>query len=419
MKHPTEKYADPDNSFIYADQICPNCESKGLLLFLELRNVPLDCTSIMSTKTEALASPRGDIILGLCENCSFITNVAFNQRIVDDSIIYEDQQGFSPTFKTYIEKLADYLIKKYNLSEKTIIEIGCGKGDFLELLCKLGNNRGIGIDPLSDEKRIGPGIANQITLIKELYSEKHGRYHGDLLCCRHTLEHVPQTAEFLKTVRKSLGDRLHTILFFEVPDVSRIIDELAFWDIYYEHCSYFSPGSLARLFRNCGFEIIDLKRDYDDQYLLLEAKAVAVSSQKKSEIEESPEFMVQQVKSFSTHFKNMVNFWGRYLQHTHGSGKRAVIWGSGSKCVSFLSATSISDEIEYVVDINPHRQGFYVAGTGQHIVDPVFLKKYKPDIVIVMNKIYLEEIEQDLQGMNLTTEILTLGDFDVSNHGSI
>ena len=65
-------------------------------------------------------------------------------------------------------------------------------------------------------------------------------------------------------------------MLFELPDVRRVLDEVAFWDVYYEHCSYFSAGSLARLFRATGFEVLDLALDYDDQYLLLEARPSAV-----------------------------------------------------------------------------------------------------------------------------------------------
>ena len=82
------------------------------------------------------------------------------------------------------------------------------------------------------------------------------------------------------------------------------------------------------------------------------------------------------------------------------SGKKAVVWGSGSKGVAFLTALNLHTpdcEIEYVVDINPFREGKYMAGTGQEIVSPAFLKRYKPDLAIAMNPIYQPEIKADLE----------------------
>ena len=65
-------------------------------------------------------------------------------------------------------------------------------------------------------------------------------------------------------------------------------------------------------------------------------------------------------------------------------------------------------EIEYVVDINPNRQNTYMAGTGQKIISPDFLREYQPDLVIVMNSIYYEEIKQTLSRLSLDPEIITI-----------
>src|SRR5690606_5558175 len=62
------------------------------------------------------------------------------------------------------------------------------------------------------------------------------------------------------------------LVLFEVPDVGRILRERAFWDIYYEHCSYFTAGSLAGLFRRVGFEVLDVEHAFGGQYLLLLAR---------------------------------------------------------------------------------------------------------------------------------------------------
>jgi hypothetical protein len=89
-------------------------------------------------------------------------------------------------------------------------------------------------------------------------------------------------------------------------------------------------------------------------------------------------------------------------------GLRMVIWGAGSKGVAFLTTLKIRDEIAYAVDINPYKHGTYMAGTGHEIVGPAFLRKYQPDVVIVMNPIYREDIRQDLNRMGLTPELLTV-----------
>jgi len=363
---------------------------------------------MMPTQQQALNFPRGDIFLGFCEKCGFISNVAFDPSVQDYSSIYEDQQCFSSTFNTFAQDLANRLIQKYNLHDKDILEIGCGKGDFLTLLCELGNNRGVGIDPAYIKDRVHSKALDRLTFIQDYYSDRYANYHGDLICCRHTLEHIPNTAEFLSSVRRAIGNRLDTIVFFEVPDVTRILRELAFWDIYHEHCSYFSPGSLARLFRSCQFDIIDLSKDFDDQYILIEAKPVNRKAEKVHELEESVEEMAKDVNYFPTHCREKLDQWKKRLNKLYADGKRVVVWGSGSKCVSFMSTLGVKDEIAYVIDINPFRHGKYLPGVGKKVMSPEILRKYKPDVVIVMNQIYHDEIRQMLNDMDLTPEVMSL-----------
>lgn len=391
-----------------AEHFCPGCGNKGLSLFYEVRNVPVHSCLMMPTRQAALEFPCGDIVLGFCERCGFITNVAFDTTMQDYSPIYEDQQSFSPTFNAFALNLANRLVEKHDLHDKDIVEIGCSKGDFLLLLCELGHNRGVGIDPSVITGRVQSQATDRVQFIQDYYSERYGHYHGDLVCCRHTLEHIHPTAEFVKTVRRSIGDRTNTVVFFEIPDVTRVLRDLAFEDIYYEHCSYFSTGSLARLFRFCGFEVTDLTRAYGDQYLLIEARPVKIPSVMVHELEESLEQMVQDVKYFSTHINNKLEQWRQQLHQLHTQGKRTVVWGSGSKCVAFLTTLGTADKIPYVVDINPHRHGKFIPGLGKEIMSPQFLKEYKPDQVIVMNSIYCNEIQQLLNEMGVTTELIPL-----------
>ncbi|NEO07069.1 class I SAM-dependent methyltransferase [Moorena sp. SIO3I8] len=391
-----------------SEHICPNCGNQGLSLFYEVHNVPVHSCLMMSTQEAALDFPCGDVVLGFCQDCGFITNVSFDPRWSAYAPNYEDQQSFSPTFNQFALDLANHLIDKYDLHNKDIIEIGCSKGDFLLLLCELGNNRGVGIDPSAVVGRVQSEAADRVTFIQDYYSERYAEYVGDFICCRHTLEHIYPTAEFISTVRRSIGDRLNTVVVFEIPDTIRVLKDLAFEDIYYEHCSYFTPGSLARLFRNCGFEVTDLYRAYGEQYLLIETRPVTIPSDKVHPLEESLEEVTQHVKNFTNEITKKLENWRQHLEQIHAQGKRVVVWGSGSKCVAFLTTLDTTDKIEYVVDINPHRHGKFIPGVGKKIMAPEFLKEYKPDQVIVMNSIYCDEIQQMLNKMGVTTEVISL-----------
>jgi hypothetical protein len=76
--------------------------------------------------------------------------------------------------------------------------------------------------------------------------------------------------------------------------------------------------------------------------------------------------------------------------------------------VAFLTTLGINEEIGYVVDINPFKHGTYMAGTGHEIVPPDFLQGYRPDVVIVMNPVYRDEIRQSCADMGLAPVILSV-----------
>ena len=384
---------------------CPSCGCAEISSIYEIDNIPIHSVLLFQTKEKALTYPKGDIKLGFCENCGFISNISFDPGLQEYSDGYESTQIYSTTFNVFARKLAQSLIDRYDLQSKDIIEIGCGQGEFLEMLCEHGKNRGMGFDPAYTPGRNENLEKNQVSIIKDFYSEKYSNIQCDFLCCRMTLEHIYETGNFIGTVKKSIQDKPDTIVFFQVPDVRRILKDQAFWDIYYEHCSYFSPGSLAKLFRNNGFEIIDMWIDYDDQYIMLGARLGHGGKIKSLPAEEDIMQLKSQVDLFSKNHKNLLNTWKSYLEKAKKDGRRIVIWGGGSKGVAFLTTLHIIKEIEYVVDINPNKHGTYMAGTGQQIVSPEFLVQYNPDIVIVMNPIYCNEIKESLDKMGINAKL--------------
>jgi SAM-dependent methyltransferase len=397
----------PDTTYFDERQRCPACCGSGMRIFYEAANVPVHSVLLMPTRDEALAYPRGTVALGFCEACGFISNTAFDARLHEYSARYEETQGFSSTFNAFQTSLAQRLISTYDVHDKDIIEIGCGKGEFLMLLCEMGNNRGIGVDPAYVPERNTSAAKNRVTFINDLYSERYAHLRGDFIVCKMTLEHIHPVREFVAMVRRSVGNRKDVVLFFQIPNTEYVLRDVAFWDIYYEHCSYFTKGSLARLFRRCGFDVLALSSEYHDQYLTIE---VQPTDNTLAPLEsERPDITEELVHHFITHYPERLQAWQTMLNNMIGENKRAVIWGAGSKGVSFLTKLNVTSEtMPFAVDINPHKRGTFMAGTGQEIVMPEFLQSYKPDIVIIMNPIYRDEIRRQLLSLGVRTELVTM-----------
>jgi len=390
--------------------ICPNCRSEGCCHpFYEVVRVPTNSCLLVEDRARALDFPTGDIVLALCRGCGFIFNAAWDSERTVYSDQYEETQGFSPTFNTFNRAIAEELVSSYDIRGKTVLEIGCGKGEFLSLICKHGGNRGIGYDPSFVPAR--QRSEQDIRFVREFFTEDTNEVAPDLLCCKMTLEHIGQTHRFLASVR-SVANRKGSVIFFQVPDVGRILKEGAFWDVYYEHCSYFSATSLKHLFTGTDFSVERIWTGYDGQYLMIVTSPAEHGSDVTPRDEDGVAAIIRMSGSFADAAARSRAAWLNRLRNWAATGQRTVLWGSGSKAVAFLTTLGVHDEIEHVVDINPYRVGKFLPGTGQRIVAPAFLGEYRPDKVVIMNPIYRDEVGRELARQGCEPRVYTILDLE-------
>ena len=384
---------------------CPACGVR-MRPFFRLSGLAGGSSIVLEDRVAALAFPRGELELGFCPGCGFICNLAFSPVLANDAARCEHTQGYSATFSQFQRKLAADLIARHDLHGRRIVEIGCGQGEFLALLCEAGPNEGVGFDPefIADRDVMAAGVAAQVR--KQAFDDRTVSPEADFVCCKMTLEHIDEVGPFVRNLRRSLRQGAASAAYALVPESRRIFSECAFEDIYYEHCSYFTPGSLARLFRAQGFEIDRLDITYGGQYLSLEAHPDRQNGNVLP-AEETVEAVAALVESFPRRFEERTREWQELVRSRMAEGP-VVLWGSGSKAVAFMHATATGEHIEHVVDVNPYRQGRFVACTGQQILSPEQLPPVSPRSVIVMNRVYVPEISALLEKLGVVTEVLAL-----------
>ena len=180
------------------------------------------------------------------------------------------------------------------------------------------------------------------------------------------------------------------------------LKELGIWDLIYEHCSYFTALSLSRLFVETGLDPINIEKAFGGQYLCIEGRPAAPGrKQNQVALDLSLTEVEKDVKAFADNYRHMISKWGKILTEIGQSGAKAAVWGAGSKGITFLNVLPGAAAINFVIDINPHKQGLYVPGTGQQVVAPDRIPEIHPDVIIVMNPLYLDEIEKMISELKL------------------
>ncbi len=385
---------------------CPACGGASLAEIYRLDAIPVQSCILLGTEAEARDFPRRPLVLKFCDDCGFVFNAVFDLDQVDYASTTEESQHFSGTFNRFAKDLAAEVASLYDLKGKRTLEIGCGKGEFLQELAQQTGTQALGVDPGFIPERLPGADGQDIVFQREYFDPAKIADTPDFVVCRHTLEHIPAVGQFMDDIATAIQGRKDVGIFFETPDVRRVLAEGAFWDIYYEHCSYFTLGSHARLFRRAGMDVTKLYLAYDGQYIIQYAEPAA--SRPLLPEEDDLDAVRALARAFPAKVAEIRARWTDFVRTRHEAGQRVAIWGGGSKGVSFLTTNDLAQEVAQVIDINPFKQGRYLPGTGHLVSAPESLKETPPDTVIVMNPIYLKEIGANLAAMGLSPELVAV-----------
>ena len=355
---------------------CPVCGSTHQKLIVARKSFPVLQNAIFNTPEDAKAVPRGEIEFYRCTDCDFLFNAKYRQ--VDYGSNYENFQGNSILFDEYVGGNAERIVNHISkITEPvTIIEIGCGQGDFLKRIMNQipldANVKAVGFDPAYTGE---VDADERYKIFPEYFSDKaeclrgRGRY---VIIARHVIEHIQNPHEMLK-VFDNLSGQID--LFFETPDYKWILKNAAFEDIVYEHCSFFSPQSIQKLLLMHGFATTYFKNTFNNQYMWIEARRIADGG-----------------KNYSAREKELISTWRKILAE---SDCKIYVWGAGAKGVAFLNLLDAEKIfVDKVIDINPKKQRHFLSGTGHEIVAPEYLQTVRDKIlIVVMNENYLDEIK--------------------------
>ena len=326
------------------------------------RNLPVLQNTTFATKEEAQATQCGDVLLVADEKTGLIHNAAFEPEKLIYDVNYNNEQSRSPIYQSHQYAVCE--IASRHFSGKSIVEIGCGKGAFLDLLKKRGF-RIIGIDPAYD--------GNSPDVIKEYFNPDLG-VRGDVIILRHVLEHIQYPKDFLASVLSSNGGK--GLVYIEVPCFEWICNNHTWFDIFYEHVNYFRMADFGRMFGN----IIESGHIFGGQYMYVVAELCTLRSANDEVATNAPSF--SRLDEHRSILKNLPQ-------------RPRAIWGAASKGVIFAKQLlEFGVNVDMAIDINPAKQGRFLPGSGLYVASPQEALESLPAgaHIYVMNSNYLDEV---------------------------
>ncbi|AZC23387.1 MULTISPECIES: class I SAM-dependent methyltransferase [Pseudomonas] len=319
----------------------------------------------------AQASASADMVLVQDLQSGLVYNQAFDADKLSYDSDYQNEQAHSAQFQRHLMDVEGIVARHFK--GQRLIEVGCGKGYFLELLRSLDYSI-TGIDPAYE--------GDNPEVIKAPFTRDLG-LSAEAIVLRHVLEHIADPLAFLKEIaRANQGGQI----YIEVPCFDWILEHRAWFDVFYEHVNYFRLDDLRRMFGT----VHEAGHLFGGQYLYVVADLGSLKDQLQA-----PAQPLQMPVDFTASIEQAKRIIGSAPQA--GAG----IWGASSKGVIyslFLQRAGVA--VDQVVDINPAKQGRYLPLSGMRVSSPQEAMQVLPEgaNLFVMNSNYLEEIKRMTDG---------------------
>ncbi|MGE0143137.1 MAG: class I SAM-dependent methyltransferase [Planctomycetota bacterium] len=371
---------------------CPACDEARHVALVTTPPLPVHCNAYAQSREAARSAPRAVIELVQCRNCAHVFNRAFDEASLTYDARYETSLHHSAVFVAWAEDLIARLESRFRERRLDVIEIGCGRGEFLAMLAARGH-RCRGFDRSYDGRH---APSERLRIEGRDYDPSiDDAADVDLVVSRHVLEHLADPIQLLRSMRSAMTG--HALGYLEVPNGNWTIRDGGIWDLIYEHAGYFVPTSLAALLDRANLAPLAIEEEFGRQFL---AATIVSTSSAKGHRSTADRVAVARALSYGTRFSDTyraeLSRWSGVLEAEVAAGRKIALWGIGSKAVSFLNLLPHGSHIAYAIDQNPAKLGCFVPGSGHRITDPVSLRGVSLDTVLIANPRYLDEIRSRL-----------------------
>ena len=346
---------------------CISCKG-SLHELMKIENMPASAQDI-PTKEEIDKDSGIEVSLCVCEDCGLV-------QLKNDAVYYYRDViragGYSTTMEALRKSQYKHFIEFASLEGKKIIEVGCGRGEFLGMLSDFPVE-GYGTEHKKDlveiAKKAGLRVDEDFP-----ESEDHIFKNGpfDAFMSFNFLEHQPNPRTYLKAIYNNLCDEGYGLI--TVPSFEYIMEQNSFYEIIPDHIAYYSFESLTHLLNICGFEVLEKETVNRDTISMIVKKRklpdICGIISKKNDIATE---VVETVKKYAK------------------AGKIAI-WGASHQGFTLCATTGIADYVDCIIDSAPFKQGKYAPASHIPIISPDEARKRKLEAIIIVAPGYTNEI---------------------------
>lgn len=386
---------------------CRFCNADLENVFIDLFNSPASNSFLTE---EQLNEPESFYPLKVytCHQCFLVQVDEYKKSdaIFDSSYVYFS--SYSITWLAHAKKYVDQMIERFKFNENSrVVEIASNDGYLLQYFVQK-NIPVLGVEPTSNTAEVAKekGIESIIDFFSvRLANELSGKgIKADLLLGNNVLAHVPDIVDFTKGLKILLSEK--GVVTMEFPHLVQLIENNQFDTVYHEHFSYLSFTTVKKIFEAADLEMFDVEEiPTHGGSLRVYAKHAEDRSKKVSEnvtllLEKEKRKGITDIASYSGFQQRALKIKISlldFLLEQKKEGKNVAAYGAAAKGNTLLNYCGVkADLIDFVVDANIHKQNKFLPGSHIPVVNEEYLKKQKPDYIIIFPWNIKEEIKEQL-----------------------
>lgn len=346
-----------------------------------------------------LGSERGaDLRVRQCSGCGLVqldsAPVPYFRDVIRAAAVSEEMAAFR-------RAQFDDFVRRHALRGKKVVEIGCGRGEYLTLLRNCGvEAHGLEAAPAAAAHCRSTGL----TVAKGFVKSRAYRIPGapfDAFLMLNYLEHLPAPNTVFAGIRANL--REGGLGLVEVPNFDMIVRRELFSEFIPDHLTYFTAATFRSTLEINGFEVLECREVWHDY--ILSAVVRRRGSVDLTALERRQEGLTRDISAFLDR---------------HPAG-RVAVWGAGHQALALLSLAGMTGRVRYVVDSAPFKQGCFTPATHLPIVAPGQLDIDPVDAVIVMAASYSDEVTAGLRarhGDRIEIAVVRNSNLEVAQRGA-
>lgn len=317
-----------------------------------------------------LGADRGvDLQVVQCSGCGLVqlpgAPVPYYRDVIRASAVSGEMTAFR------LEQFGDF-VERFGLRDRKVVEIGCGRGEYLELVRRTGAEaRGLEHSASAVLHCREAGLPVSRGFVRGPACRIPGGPFSAFLMLNY-LEHLPAPNAALAGIRANLDEG--GVGLVEVPNFDMIVRRGLFSEFIPDHLAYFTAATLRGVLEWNGFEVLECREVWHD-YIL----SAVVRRRDRLDLG-SFQAREQDLR------REIDAFLGRY------PAGAVAVWGAGHQALTVLSLAKLTGKVRYVVDSAPFKQGRFTPATHIPIVPPDRLDADPVDAVIVMAASYSDEV---------------------------